>query len=234
MRFSVFAALVLAASAATAQNPRKVAFRTLALEHAGDMTELSLPPGKDGEAPVAVPLYTASISQVFETVFPAGKAVLFAKGGAAGEAPVVAAEGALAKSDRQLFILIPVAKPAAGKPAYQLRAYDDDTTTFKLGSIRAINLAPVNVRFLVSGARTPEIPSQRYAIFPHATKVDEYNMYQVAAEFRSGSGEWVKGYSASWKATDRRREIVVTLVDGKFKQPVVKVFSDEPPWVEIP
>lgn len=228
------AALLLSAATAQAQNPRKVAFRTLCLEHSGDMTELSVPGAKAEDAPLAVPLYTASTSEVIEAVFPTGDAVLYAKGAASGEAPVVAARGPLAKADRQLFLLIPVANPAAGKPAYQIRAYDDGTDVFKLGSIRAINLAPVNVRFIVSGAITPEIPTLKHAIFPHSAKVDEYNMYPIAAEFRSGNGTWVKGYSASWKSTDRRREIVVTLVDGKFKQPVVKVFTDTPPWAEIP
>jgi hypothetical protein len=229
MRLLPLLALALTATSAFGQG-RKVAFRTLCLDHANNLTELTLPAAKAGEAAVAVPLYTASTSEVIEAVFPGTDAVLYVKGGTADK-PVIAAKAPLAKSDRQLFVLMP--GPAGeGKPAYIMRAYDDDLNAFKLGAVRAINLAPVPVRFVVSGATTPQIPADKHAIFPQSTKVDEYNMYPVAVEFLSGNGSWVKGYSASWKASDQRREIVVTLVDGKFKQPTVKIFSDVPPWAQ--
>jgi hypothetical protein len=59
-------------------------------------------------------------------------------------------------------------------------------------------------------------------------------MYPVTLSFpdAAGSGKWVKTYSATWKASDERREIVVTLVDEQFKQPTVKVYPDIPPWAE--
>jgi hypothetical protein len=230
MRFLPLLALALSAASAFGQ-ARKVAFRTLCLDHANNLTELVLPAAKAGEAGVAVPLYTASTSEVIEAVFPTTDAVLYVKG--AADKPVIAAKAPLAKSDRQLFVLMP-GPGGEGKPAYIMRAYDDDLTAFKLGFVRAINLAPVPVRFVISGATTPQIPADKHAIFPQSTKVDEYNMYPAAVEFLSGNGTWVKGYSASWKASDQRREIVVTLVDGKFKQPVVKIFSDTPPWAQQP
>ena len=230
MRLLPLLALALSAASALGQS-RKVAFRTLCLEHANNLTELALPAAKAGETAVSVPLYTASTSEVIEAVFPTTEAVLYVKG--AADKPVIAAKAPLAKGDRQLFVLMP--GPAGeGKPAYIMRAYDDDLATFKLGSVRAINLAPVPIRFVLSGATTPQIPADRHAIFPQSAKVDEYNMYPVAVEFLSGNGSWVKSYSASWKASDQRREIVVTLVDGKFKQPVVKIFSDVPPWTQQP
>lgn len=228
MRLLPIFALVLSASTAFGQG-RKVAFRTLCLDQVAGITELSLPGPKPGDAAVSVPLFTASTSDVFEAVFPTSDAVLYAKG--AGDKPVIAAKAPLAKSDRQLFVLMP-GPGGEGKPAYIMRAYDDDLNAFKLGSVRAINLAPVPVRFVISGANTPQIPADKHAIFPQSSKVDEYSMYPVSVEFLSGNGSWVKGYSASWKASDLRREIVVTLVDGKFKQPTVKIFSDIPPWIQ--
>ncbi|MCW1923215.1 hypothetical protein OKA05_11680 [Luteolibacter arcticus] len=233
MRLLPLFALALSAASAFGQG-RKVAFRTLCLDHVKDLTELSLPAAKAGEGAVTVPLFTASTSEVIESTFPSGEAVLYVKGaGGATDKPVIAARAPLAKGDRQLFVLMP-GPGGEGKPAYVMRAYDDDLNSFKLGAVRAINLAPVPVRFVVSGATTPQIPADKHAIFPQSTKVDEYNMYPVAVEFLSGNGDWVKGYSASWKASDQRREIVVTLVDGKFKQPVVKIFSDIPPWLQQP
>ena len=86
------------------------------------------------------------------------------------------------------------------------------------------------MRFILAGSTTPKIPPVKYALFPHPAKVDAYNMYPVAIEFESADGTWVKGQSVSWKANDHRREIVVTLVDLKFKQPTIQTFSDFPPW----
>lgn len=51
-------------------------------------------------------------------------------------------------------------------------------------------------------------------------------------EFLGGNRKWFQGYSASWKASDKWREIVVTVVDEKFKQPTVKIYPDISPWLE--
>jgi hypothetical protein len=231
MRLLPLFALALSASAAFGQG-RKVAFRTLCLDQVEGVTELVLPAAKAGEAGTTVPLYTSAPSEVFEATFQTNDVVFHTKGTPADK-PLVAARGTLAKSSRQIFILMP-GPTGEGKPPYVMRAYDDDEATFKLGSIRAINLSPVPVRFIMAGATTPQIPPDKYAIISQATKVDEYNMYQAGVEFLSGNGSWVNGYSASWKASNRRREIVITMVDGKFKQPVVKLFSDMPQWLEKP
>jgi hypothetical protein len=233
MRFLPILALIATAVTASGQSGRKVAFRTLCLSHVGEITELSVPAAKPGEAATAVPLYTGALSPVIESIFPSGDAVLYLKGATPADKAVVAAKAPLAKSDRQLFLLMP-GPGGEGKPVYQMRVYDDDSTTFKLGMIRAINLAPVPVRFVVSGTATPQIPTDKHALFPQPAKVDEYNMYPAKVEFLNANGSWFTAYSASWKASDRRREIIVTLVDGKFKQPVVKVFNDSPPWLEAP
>ncbi len=103
-----------------------------------------------------------------------------------------------------------------------------------MGAVRAINLSPVPVRFLLSGEVTPQIPPAKFAQFPHPKDVNDYNMYPVVVEFLSGNGQWVNGQSTSWKSTARRRDIVITLVDSKFKQPDVRMFSDFPPWMEAP
>ncbi|WP_341407775.1 hypothetical protein [Luteolibacter soli] len=230
MRLLPLLALALSASSAFADG-RKVSFRTLCLDYSGSVNEVVLPAAKAGEAATTLPLYTSGPSPVIEATFATTDAVLYIKGDPTK--PVIAAKAPLAKSDRQLFVLTP-GPEGEGKPPYIMRAYDDDLTTFKLGSVRAINLAAVPVRFVISGTTTPQIPTDKHAIFPQSTKVDEYNMYPVAVEFLSGNGSWVKGYSASWKASDQRREIVVTLIDPRFKQPSVKYFNDSPQWLEKP
>ena len=222
--------LALSAAAATAQEVRKVKFRTLCLAHAGGVTELAIPAAKPGQPAVAVPLYTASISPVIEGSFPTAEAVFHGKAAGPDGKPVVAARATLGKSARQLFFFLP-AKEGSPTP-YEIRVFDDDTDSFKLGSIRMINLASMPVRFTLGGDPTPEIAAGQSVILPQAKKKDEFNMYTVAMELGGADGKWSKAYSAAWKASKERREIVVTLVDEQFKQPTVKMYSDIPPWTE--
>ncbi len=230
-RFLIAAAAVLCASGAGVQaQTRKVQFRTLCLQHVKDTTEVMLAAEKADQPGTTVPLYTGSMSQVIEGTFTTTNAIFFGKAMGPDGKPVVVATAPLSKSSRQLFVFTPA--KADAKTPYELQAYDDDTDTFKLGSVRAINLAPVPVRFVIAGSTTPQIPTGRHAIFPQSTKVDEYNMYQAAVEFLSGDGKWFSAYKSSWKASEGRRDVVITLVDEQFKQPTVKVFSDIPPWTE--
>ena len=231
-RLLISATTLLCASTATVSaQAKKVQFRTLCLEHVQGITEVALVPTKAEEPGVAVPLYTASISQVIETTFATGSAV-FTKGTGADGKPTVVATAPLAKGTRQLFVFVPA--KAGSKTPYDILAFDDDTDTFKLGSIRAINLAPTPVRFVISGATTPQIPATKHALFPQSAKKDDYNMYPAKVEFLSGDGKWFNAYSASWKANEDRREVVITLIDDKFKQPTVKIYPDIPPWTEVP
>ncbi|MGL5018636.1 MAG: hypothetical protein ACRDBP_10900 [Luteolibacter sp.] len=189
-------------------------------------------PIADGGKSVDIPLYT-DVSPVLQGVFKSNEAAFYIEKAGLDGKPTLELVGktSIGKSDRQLFVFLP-GEHGEGKPVYQVKSFDDDTTTFAMGSIRAINLAPVPVRYVLSGATTPEIPPGRYATFPHSKQVNDYNMYPVVVEFRSTTGEWIKGQSVSWKATNQRREIVLTLVDAQFKQPTVRMFTDFPPWME--
>jgi len=223
-------AMLLCAAAASAQEVRKVKFRTLCFAHAKGITELTIPAAKASQPGVAVPLYTASISPVIEGSFATPDAVFYGKATGADGKPAVAAKVPLGKSARQLFFFMP-AKEGSPTP-YEVRVFEDDTDAFKLGSIRAINLAPNPVRFTLGEVEQPEIAVGQSIIFPQAAKKDEFNMYPVTLAFPDAQGKWAKVYSATWKASNERREIVVTLVDEQFKQPTVKVYPDIPPWAE--
>lgn len=206
----------------------KVAFRTLCLGFSGDLNSVAIPgkePGKFQE----VPLYTG-LSEVIEGRFADGEARFYVPAAGEGEAPRLVAKAKLGTSARQLFLFVPSGKE--GKPAYSLKCYNDDLKSFGMGHVRAINASAVPVRFVISGQTTPAIPPGKHAVFPHSQKVNEYNMYPVVVEFLGKGDQWVKGQSVSWKSTDRRREVVVTMIDPKFNQPVVKMYGDVPPWVE--
>lgn len=225
-------AIVIGTVAGHAQQARQIAFRTLCLELAGSHQEVLIP-GKDPKSPQKIQLF-ADLSPVYQGVFSGTEAQMFIeKSGTDGKpSRVVVAKGQLAQSERQLFLLVPTGAQGDDKPAYSMICYDDDTKSFPMGHIRAINLAPVPVRFQLSGQTTPQIPPAKYAQFPHSTKFNEYNMYPVVVQFLSGDNTWVNGQSVSWKSTGRRREIVVTLVDSTYKQPTVRMYSDIPPWLE--
>jgi len=227
----IFHVIALFAAVSHAGEERKISFRTLCLEQVGGIEKVVIPIAGGGKS-ADIPLYT-DVSPVVQGVFKANEAAFYIEKASPDGKPALELVGKtpIGKSDRQLFVFLPGGK-GEGKPAYQVRSFDDDTRTFGMGSIRAINLAPVPVRFVLSGAATPEIPPGRYAQFPHPKRVNDYNMYPVVVEFLSATGEWVKGQSVSWKATDRRREIVLTLVDARFKQPTVRMYTDFPPWME--
>ncbi len=222
--------LALPSMVAVAQDLRKVAFRTLCLEHVDGIDSVLIPTGKPDES-MKVELYT-DVSPVIEGAFAGNEAAFYVeKTGADGKTVrELVGKATLTKSNRQLFVFMPGKKSGEPLP-YLVRAYDDDTDTFAMGSVRAINASPVPIRFILAGAVTPQIPPTRHAMFPHSKKVNDYNMYPVVVEFLSGNGQWVKGQSVSWKATDKRREIVVTSVNPRFKQPVVRMYSDFPPWM---
>jgi hypothetical protein len=210
---------------------RKITFRTLCLEQVGGIDKVVILNAVGGNR-TEIPLYT-DVSPELKGVFKTNEAAFYVEKPGPDGKPVLELVGTcpIGKSERQLFLFLPGGE-GVGKPVYQVRSFDDDTRSFGMGFIRAINLAPVPVRFVLSGATTPEIQPGRYAQFPHSKRVNDYNMYPVVVEFRSTTGEWVKGQSVSWKATERRREIVLTLVDARFKQPTVRMYTDFPPWLE--
>jgi hypothetical protein len=219
--------------ASHAQEGRKVSFRTLCLEYSKGIESVVIPAASADQSQ-KVQLYT-DVSPVVDGVFKTNEASFFIEKAGPDGKPLreLVGKAMLGKSNRQLFVFVPGVE-GEGKLPYLVRSFDDDVPSFAMGSVRAINLAPVPVRFVLSGETTPQIPSAKYAQFPHSKKVNDYNMYPVVVEFLSANGQWVKGQSVSWKATDRRREIVVTMVDSRFKQPVVRMYTDFPPWLEKP
>ncbi|MEO7098605.1 MAG: hypothetical protein ABI162_04535 [Luteolibacter sp.] len=228
------AVIAILTSACFAENTRKIAFRTLCLDRVNGIERVVIP-GSSASETQKVELYT-DVSPVIDGIFKNNEAAFYIEKppGPDGK-PVLELVGRapIGKSEHQLFLFSPGAG-GEGKLPYDVMAFDDDTKTFAMGSVRAINLAPVPVRFMLSGELTPQIPPTKYALFPHSKKVNDYNLYPVVIEFLSGNGEWVNGQSVSWKATERRRDIVITSVDTQFKQPTVRMFTDFPPWMEAP
>ena len=103
----------------------------------------------DGGKSPEIPLYT-DVSPVVQGVFKTNEAAFYIEKAGPDGKPMLELVGKtpIGKSDRQLFLFLPGGK-GEGKPVYQVRSFDDDTRTFGMGIIRAINLAPVPVRFVL-------------------------------------------------------------------------------------
>lgn len=222
------AAILISAAAVHAQEVRQVAFRTLCMEPLPGANELWLPPADAKGKALPVPVFASALSPVIEGKFKGGEAVLFSK---AGDPASAIAKGKLATSKRQVLFLVP-AKDDKGADFYEIRAFDDDTNHFKPGSVRAVNLGPAPVRFTMAGTTSAAVPEAGSAIFPPIKEVDEYGMYPVAVEVQGEGDSWTKVYSASWKTSERRREIVVVRFQEQFKQWDVRLMTDDPPWLK--
>lgn len=223
--------LVSFSTTSYAQRNRKVEFRTLCLEQIEGLEKVVIPAGKDTAKNQEVILYV-DVSPILKGVFTTNEAVFYTiKPGPDGKPLRVAVgKATMGRSKQQLFLFIP-SGGGEGKLPYRVIAYDDDLKSFPLGNIRAINLAPVPVRFVLSEVTIPAILPDEFTRFSHPKTLDEYRMYPVSVEFQTPGDKWVKGQSTNWKADDHRREIVITLEDSKSKQRLVKMFSDFPPWV---
>ena len=224
------AAFLLSIVAAHAQEVRKVAFRTLCLAPLPELNELQLKPATPKSKPVIVPVFAGSLSQVLEGEFKGDEIVLL-PAMIDTNRPMTVAKGTLAKSKRQVFLLKPV-KDEKNGDTYQIQAFDDDAADFKLGSVRAINLAPKEIRIKMGGKEMPPLSAGAPAIYPQFKDTDDAGMYPVVVETKSDDGVWTEVYSASWKASDRRREIVVVGYDEASKQMTVKLITDDAPWLQ--
>jgi hypothetical protein len=222
------AVFLLSVAAAHAQEVRKIAFRTLGLEPLPGLNEVYLPAATPKGKGVAVPVLSISMSPVVEGEFKGDEAIFYAK---AGDTSAPIAKGKLAKSKRQVLFFKPV-KNEKGEGHYEIHAFDDDVADFKLGSVRAINLSPKEIRFNMAGKAMPLLAPDSSAVFPQAKDVDEFGMYSTTVEAKGDADAWAKVYSASWKASDRRREVVFVQYEERFQQWSVTLISDDPPWVK--
>ena len=219
---------LLSIAAAHAQDVRKVAFRTLGLDPIPELNEVHLPAATPKGKAMVVPILATSLSPVFEGEFKGDEAVFFSK---AGDTSTPVAKGKLAKSKRQVLFFRPV-KNEQGKDSYEVHAFDDDLTDFKLGSVRVINLSPKEIRFNMAGKEMPSVPPGGSGIYPQANDVDEFGMYSMTVEAKGDGDAWGKVYSSSWKASDRRREIAFVQYEERFQQWPVTLLSDDPPWLQ--
>ena len=229
LKFTALAASLVSLLPALSQEARTVTFRAMCYQHMNDLTTVTLPaPG--GEGKTEIPLPTSGFTPDFKAAFTGGVARFYAEATnpATGKSePKVIAEGKLASGDRQVFLLLPSPDKAF---VYRVHATNDDEKSFPMGSTRVMNLAPLKIRLNLAGSDLPPIPAGDTVVYPPVKKVDEWGMYTARIDFDNGKGGWVPVATQSWKTSDRKRDLVITVLDPKTRQPVIRLYQDIPPW----
>lgn len=216
---------------ARAEEARTVTFRAMCYQHMDEVTEVDLS-APSGEGKTRIPLPTSGFTPDFKASFTGGL-VRFTRDEvdpASGKTgPKVVAEGKLASGDRQVFILL----PSPGKNlVYRVHAMNDDEKSFPMGATRVMNLAALKIRLNLAGADLPAIPPGDVVVYPPVKKVDEWGMFTARIDFDNGKGGWIPAATQSWKTSDRKRDLVITMIDPKTRQPSIRLYQDIPPWRE--
>lgn len=214
---------------ARGQEARTVTFRAMCYQHMGEITEVSLPaPG--GEGKTLIPLPTSGFTPDIKASFTGGvvRFTVDKANPASGKTePKVVAEGKLASGDRQMFLLLPSPDKEV---VYRVHAMNDDEKSFPMGATRVMNLAALKIRLNLAGADLPPIPPGDVVVYPPVKKVDEWGMYTARIDFDNGKGGWVPVATQSWKTSERKRDLVITMLDPKTRQPSIRLYQDIPPW----
>ncbi len=222
--------LVAATQFSPARGERKVQFRTLCLEQVEKLDKVVIPGAGKKDKPQEVTLYT-DVSPVIDGVFGTDEAVFYSEEtGADGKVKrIPVGKATLGKSNRQMIIFAPN-EDSKGELAYRVMAFDDDEKSFPMGRIRAINLASVAVRYILSDGKPIEIAAGASVQIPYPTEVNEYNLYPVTVEYKDASGKWIKTNTTNWKVSEKKREIAITEYSSKGNILTVRHYGDLPPW----
>lgn len=228
----VFCSLLVAfASVLNGQEEgRKVKFRLLCYEHAKEVLKGNVL--TDGGKTQEVEFFTGGFGPQIIGRFTDGKARFFvdSRGPDGKTVRKIVAEGALGPSEVQMFLLFPETKNEG--PVYKILSFDDLETSFPMGATRLINLATFPVRLNLAGADLPPVKPGGLQVFPQVKQVDEWNMFTARIDFGVEPEKWVPVATQSWKASDRKRDWVITHVDPVTKAPAVRLYQDIPPWRE--
>lgn len=207
----------------------QVSFRLLCFEHRNNVTS-AFAPGDDATH-IPVPLFTSSFSEVMKARFTHGRAAFFIEEAQADGKmkKTIVAEGPLARSPRQAFVLMPSDEKKDGV-VYRVLAFDDGEEAFPMGSTRVLNFSQFPVRLNIAGSLQPPIKPGGNAMIPLVKKVDDWNMFTAMIQFGVSTDQWVDVATQSWKASERKRDWVITLYDAETRLPTIRQYKDIPPW----
>ncbi|WP_367872946.1 hypothetical protein [Luteolibacter sp. Populi] len=232
----VFGFLLVMAMPLAAQEARKVTVRTLCFSHVNNVKMLYLPAAEGGGL-VEVPLYTEVFSRPLDATVRGGKATFYLTGVAPQPGKPSPALPAVSVPDsaKLLFLFLP--NPGKPEVPYLVVAMADDEGAFPLGTTKAINLTPANVRFELgefSDDKGKVVAPGKTAIIEQVRKVNHLNQFDAKVTYETAPKEFTEFYNSRWRAVAAKRDIAIVYLDPKSKLPQLNLYEDAPPVVIKP
>lgn len=227
-----FAMLLTLAAPLVGQETKKISLRTLCFTHVNDVKMLYLPGEKPGEL-VEVPLFTEVFSLPVVSTTTGGKVtfLLSKEPPAPGKTPPSLPSVSLPNSTKVLFLFLP--NPGKEVP-YQIVAMGDDEGSFPLGTTKAMNLTPANLRFDLgefSDGKGILVAPGKTAIIESVRKVNHLNQFDAKVLYEVKPKEFTVFYNSRWRSVAGKRDIAIAYLDPTSKQPMVNLYEDAPPVV---
>lgn len=231
-----FLVLMLALAAPLAAQTRKVTLRTLCFSHVNGVKKVFLPGPEPGSL-AEVPLYTEVFSLPVEVNIAGGKASFLLSEAApepGKQRPALPAVS-VPDSSKLLFLFLP--NPGKPEAPYLVVPMADDESAFPLGTTKAMNLTPANVRFDLgefSGAKGVVVAPGKTAIVESVKKVNHLNQFDAKVMYEVKPKEFVEFYNSRWRSVAGKRDIAIAYMDPQSKKPMVNLYEDAPPAVIKP
>jgi len=219
-----------------AQEARKITLRTLCFAHVNGLKKLYLPGEKPGTL-AEVPLFTEVFSLPITATIAGGKASFFLGDAApaAGKTRPALPAVTLPDSAKVLFLFLP--NPGKPEAPYIVVAMADDEASFPLGTTRAMNLTPANLRFDLGEFAGPKgivVAPGKTALIEAVRKVNHLNQYDAKVMYETSPKTFTEFYNSRWRSVAGKRDIAIAYLDPASKQPMVNLYEDAPPVVIKP
>jgi hypothetical protein len=228
--------LMLALVAPLAAQQKKVTLRTLCFSHVNGVKKLYLPGPEPGSV-AEVPLFTEVFSLPVEVTLSTDKVSFFlsAEPPAPGKARAALPPVSVPDSSKLLFLFLP--NPGKPEAPYLVVPMADDESAFPLGTTKAMNLTPANIRFDLgefAGAKGVVVAPGKTAIIESVKKVNHLNQFDAKVMYEVKPKEFAEFYNSRWRSVAGKRDIAIAYMDPISKKPMVNLYEDAPPAVIKP
>jgi hypothetical protein len=227
----VLVLLLALAAPLAAQQTRKVTLRTLCFAHVNGVKKVFLPGPEPGTL-AEVPLYTEVFSLPVEATITGGKASFFLSEAAPAPGKPRPALPAVNVPDSPTVLFLFLPNPGKPEAPYLVVPMADDQTAFPLGTTKAMNLTPANVRFDLgefAGAKGVVVAPGKTAIIEPVKKVNHLNQFDAKVMYEVKPKEFVEFYNSRWRSVAAKRDIAIAYLDPQSKNPMVNLYEDAPP-----
>jgi hypothetical protein len=229
----VLVLLLAMAAPLAAQQARKITLRTLCFSHVNGVKKVFLPGSEPGSL-VEVPLFTEVFSLPVEASISGGKAAFLLSDAApeSGKARPALPAVNVPDGSKILFLFLP--NPGKPEAPYLVVPMADDEASFPLGTTKAMNLTPANIRFDLgefAGPKGVTVAPGKTAIVEAVRKVNHLNQFDAKVMYEVKPKEFTEFYNSRWRSVAGKRDIAIAYIDPVSKKPMVNLYEDAPPAV---